>query len=162
MLGLRIAGVLAISALVASPVFAHHSAAGFDPTKTVTVQGTVVEFRWANPHSWLEMKVTNNKGAVEDWNIEMAGVGALISHGWTKKSVMPGDKIKLTGHPLKTGEVGAIFIEATLADGRVLGGGGGEPGAKAAGPGTDPFPNGAPPAAGPGTNPFPNGPPATH
>jgi len=135
MLGSRIAGTLAISLLIASPAtFAHHSAAGFDATKTVTVEGTVVEFRWANPHSWLEMKVPNSKGVMEDWNIEMAGVGALISHGWTKKSVGPGDKIKLTGHPLKTGEVGAIFIEATLPDGRVLGGGGG------AGPGTDPFP----------------------
>lgn len=134
MLGSRIAATLAISLLIASPAFAHHSAAGFDATKTITVEGTVVEFRWANPHSWLEMKVANSKGVLEDWNIEMAGVGALIAHGWTKKSVKPGDKIKLTGHPLKTGEIGAIFISAMLPDGRVLGGGGG------AGPGTDPFP----------------------
>ena len=39
------------------PAFAHHSPAAFDRTKKVTLVGTVKEFRWQNPHTWIEVEV---------------------------------------------------------------------------------------------------------
>jgi len=35
------------------PALAHHSAAMFDETKTITVTGVVKEWQLTNPHSWL-------------------------------------------------------------------------------------------------------------
>ena len=45
--------------------FAHHSMNGFDRAKTVTITGTVKQFKWANPHSWIELEVDNGKGGVD-------------------------------------------------------------------------------------------------
>jgi len=42
--------------LIAIPIYAHHSGAGVDRTKTVIVEGTVKAFKWGNPHSWLESR----------------------------------------------------------------------------------------------------------
>ena len=52
----------AVLMLVATGASAHHSAAGIDQTKTVTVVGVVKEFKWANPHSWIDVDVTDEQG----------------------------------------------------------------------------------------------------
>ena len=54
---LQVAEFLVIALCMAAPAWAHHNAAGIDRTKTVTVEGTVKEFKWANPHSWVEIQV---------------------------------------------------------------------------------------------------------
>lgn len=63
---------IAIAALLTtSAALAHHSFAMFDQSRTVTLEGTVKEFRWTNPHSFIEMLVKNESGAEEQWSIEM-------------------------------------------------------------------------------------------
>src|SRR5262249_13383724 len=62
---------LLIMLFIASAAYAHHSAAGIDRSKSVTVEGTVKSFKWANPHSWLEVEVPNSKGGADLWNFEM-------------------------------------------------------------------------------------------
>ena len=69
MKSLRIGVLLAIAISVAASAYAHHSAAGIDQTKTVSLEGTVREFKWANPHSWIELEVKNAKGDTEVWNL---------------------------------------------------------------------------------------------
>ena len=61
--------------LVAAPlrVEAHHSAVMFDDQKEVTVEGTVKEFQYTNPHSWLLVDVTNKDGSVTTWGFEAEG-----------------------------------------------------------------------------------------
>ncbi len=68
---LWIGSSLAIAIFVSSAAYAHHSAAGVDRTKSVTVEGTVKSFKWGNPHSWLEVDVPNSKGGTDLWNFEM-------------------------------------------------------------------------------------------
>lgn len=100
--------------------YAHHSMAGFDRAKNITLVGTVKEFKWANPHSWIEMEIPNDKGGVDIWNIEMTAPFVLVRAGWKSTSVKPGDKVTVVGHPQKTGEPGALFVSITLPNGETL------------------------------------------
>jgi hypothetical protein len=106
-------------AVLATPAFAHHSGAMFDPTKTVTLEGTVKEFQYTNPHSWLEVLVTGADGKVTEWGFESEGPSTLLRAGIKAKTFMPGDKITVTGHPMKDGRAAGSLMSATKADGTV-------------------------------------------
>ena len=117
--------LLIASALVMSfvaPAFAHHSPAAFEAQKTVTLVGTVKEFRWQNPHTWIEILVPSEKGEPVLWAVELTSPTYLVRSGWKSNTLKPGDKVTIVGRPLKSGEPGsAIFTSVTLADGRTLG-----------------------------------------
>ena len=105
-----------------APAFAHHSPAAFEASKTVTLVGTVKEFRWQNPHTWIEIMVPNDKGEAVLWAVELTSPTYLVRAGWKSNTLKPGDKVTIVGRPLKSGEPGsAIFTSVTLADGRTLG-----------------------------------------
>ena len=120
---LFITTLLLIAVFVSNSVYAHHSAAGIDRTKSVTVEGTVKQFKWSNPHSWLEVEVPNSKGGSDIWNFEMNPPAYLVRSGWKSTSVKVGDKVKVTGRPFMNGDPGGIFVSATLENGQVLGAG---------------------------------------
>ena len=107
--------------LTAGPALAHHSFAMFDGDKVLTLEGTVKEFQWTNPHTWTQLQVKNDQGVVEEWSIEGGSLNALARQGWKRTSLKPGDKITMKIHPLKSGEKGGSFMAATLPDGTVLG-----------------------------------------
>ena len=109
-------GLLACSV----PVLAHHSPAAFDRTKQVTLTGTVKEFRWQNPHTWIEVLVPNDKGEEVLWGIELTSPTYLVRAGWKSNTIRPGDKVTVVGNPVRSGEPSAIFVSLTLADGRTL------------------------------------------
>jgi len=118
---LKVGGSIVIALFIAVTAYAHHSAAGIDQTKTVTQEGIVKQFKWANPHSWLEIEVPSSKGGTELWNLEMNPPSYLVRAGWKSTTVKPGDKIKFTARPFKNGDPGGLFVNVTLADGKVLG-----------------------------------------
>src|SRR5438045_7039639 len=62
---------LLIALALAGSAWAHHSMSGFERTKTVTLTGTIKQFKWANPHCWIEMEVPNSKGGSDIWNVEV-------------------------------------------------------------------------------------------
>lgn len=103
---------------LAGSAYAHHSMAGFDRKKTVNLVGTIRQFKWANPHSWIEMEVPNDKGGTDVWNVEMTSPAVLIRAGWKSNLIKPGDKVTVACHPLQTGEPGGIFVSVTLASGQ--------------------------------------------
>jgi len=102
------------------PAAAHHSMAGFERTKTLTLTGTVKMFKWANPHSWIEMEVPNDKGGVDTWNVEMTAPGILARAGWKSTYLKPGDKVSVVVRPMINGDPGGLFVSVTLPDGQVL------------------------------------------
>ena len=97
-------------ATVSFPVSAHHSYAMFDVEKSITVEGTVKQFMWTNPHSWIRVMVTDPKGKVQEWPVEMGSLTILVSLGWNPKTLQPGDKIRMTVHPMKNGLPGGDFV----------------------------------------------------
>jgi hypothetical protein len=118
---LKIGSSVVVALSIAAAAYAHHSAAGIDQTKTVTQEGVVKEFKWANPHSWLEIEVQNSKGATEIWNLEMNPPSYLVRAGWKSTTVKPGDKIKFSARPFKNGDPGGLFVSVTLPSGQTLG-----------------------------------------
>ena len=113
-----LAGVLAMA--FAAPALAHHSAAGIDRTKSVTLVGTIKEFGWRNPHSWMEVDVPGENGATVTWKVEMTSPTFLIRAGWKATTLKPGDKVTVKVFPLKDGEPGGLFQSVTLEGGQVL------------------------------------------
>ena len=116
----RFLGFVVLSSGIAAPAFAHHSAAGIDRSKTVTLVGTVKQFGWQNPHSWMEIEVPNEAGAVTTWKVEMTSPAFLIRAGWKSTTVKPGDKVTMKIFPLRDGDPGGLFQSVTLADGSTL------------------------------------------
>jgi len=109
-----------IGAGLAASTYAHHSMNGFDRAKTITVTGTVKQFKWANPHSWIEVEVVNDKGVAELWNLEMTAPGVLARNGWKSTMLKPGDKVTMGVHPMVSGEIGGQFVSVTFADGLTM------------------------------------------
>lgn len=108
--------VLASLAL-ALPVAAHHSFAMFDFSKTLTMKGTVTEFRWTNPHVALLVQLDPQPGAApEVWSMELTSPGNLTRGGWTRHSFKPGDRIELVFNPLRDGKHGGAFDKATILE----------------------------------------------
>jgi Family of unknown function (DUF6152) len=100
---------------------AHHSFAMFDAQKTVTMQGTVKEFEWVNPHSWLRFTVNDEKtGKSVVWAIELSSPGRLVTMGMRADSVKAGDQVSVTFHPMKDGTRGGQFIQAVLPGGKEI------------------------------------------
>ena len=115
---------IAASAL-AAPALAHHSFSMFDSDKTMTMTGTVKEFEWTNPHSWLRVVIVDQAtDKPMNWAFEMGPPQQQIRRGWKPDSLKPGDMVTLTMHPLKDGSRGGQLVDATLPDGRTVGGAG--------------------------------------
>jgi len=116
LIGLIAGGGLMLSA--AAPVLAHHSfAAEFDANQPVKLEGTVKEFRWVNPHSWLIVNVPKPDGTVEQWDVEGGGPSALLRRCWTKETLPPGTKVVVEGFMAKDGSHRANARDITFPDG---------------------------------------------
>jgi hypothetical protein len=107
--------------LTVGTALAHHSPIVSDRTKQVTITGTVTEFRWGNPHSWIHIDVADADGKVANWSIEMDPASHLAREGWRSSTLKAGDKISVVVFPLRNDEKGGQYISVTLPDGKKLG-----------------------------------------
>jgi len=115
-------GLAFIAAGISAPALAHHSFAMFDAGQTLTMAGTVKEFEWVNPHSWMHITIVDAAtGQSSDYSFEMGSPGQLGARGMKPDSVRPGDKVTIRFHPLKDGSHGGQYMSVTLADGKVWG-----------------------------------------
>jgi hypothetical protein len=116
-------GLWACLCLAVLPAWGHHSFSMFDMTKQVTLNGTVTDFQWTNPHSYIEIDVPDDKATVKHWSIELGSPSILQQSGWKFSSLKKGDKVTLVINPLKSGQSGGFLGKATLPNGKVLGNG---------------------------------------
>jgi hypothetical protein len=101
--------------LAATPALAHHSFAMFDNAKTMSIEGTVKEFQWTNPHAWVQVMVLDKATGKEvEWSVEGGSPNGLSRQGWTRKSAAAGDKVVISIHPLKDGSPGGSLISMTV------------------------------------------------
>ena len=106
--------------MLASPVMAHHSFAMFDNKKEVTLDGTVKEFQWTNPHSWVQLIAKDPAtGKDVEWSIEAGSPNGLARQGWSRHSAKPGDKASIVIHPLKDGSAGGSLVSLTVNGAKV-------------------------------------------
>jgi hypothetical protein len=104
---------------VAAPAAAHHSFAMFDQQKIMTLDGTVHEFQWTNPHAFLEVDVAEG-GKSTRWSLELNSPNNLKRQGWTRDAVKPGDKVTVRMNPLRDGQPGGLFLDLKLSNGKTL------------------------------------------
>ena len=74
---------------------AHHGAASFDTGKMVTVNGTVIEYVWSNPHVLVKVDAKDDSGNVAHWVLEAWNPVTQASRGWSKNTFKPGDEVSL-------------------------------------------------------------------
>ena len=107
---------------VVAPAAAHHSfAVFFDDTKSVTVTGSVTEFRFTNPHAIIEVARKTPQGQVETWRAETNAVTLLRRRGWTAESLKAGDVVTIDGWPSRDGSPYLRVRRVVKSDGTVLG-----------------------------------------
>jgi len=117
----RTAMLLAVFIIGGISVSAHHSFAAFDRKKEVTVTGVVKEVQWNNPHTWIQVIVTDEKGRKTEWGFECGSPNMMSRTGWKRTTLKMGDRVTVVGNPLKNGQPNASLVKITLPDGRVLG-----------------------------------------
>ncbi len=113
-MNVKVFSLTAVAALACTAsASAHHSFAMFDAERTVTVQGTVTEFRWANPHSRLRVVVSDGRtGRPASWAIELDSPARLMTMGIRADYVKAGDAVSVTFHPMRDGTRRGQFIQA--------------------------------------------------
>lgn len=115
-------GAAAIALLVVLPASAHHSYAEFDRSQTVEITGTVKEWRWLNPHSWLYVIAPGPDGARDaEWAIETGSLANMSRvPGWSRTVMKSGDAVTVVLNPRRDGGAGGSLVSVTLADGQTI------------------------------------------
>lgn len=116
---------LVLLAMLCGPIapyaLAHHSyAAEFDSNNPQTIEGIVKEVWFKNPHIRYYVTVVDEHGDEVVWDARGLSPVKLVRQGWTKKTIQPGDRIKLHGHVGRSNKTIMSILEVTLPDGRVL------------------------------------------
>ena len=87
----------------ASSVSAHHSlGATYDGSKTVTLEGTILQVLLRNPHSFLHIQAPDKSGKMQRWALEWRGVGSLDQQGITRDTFKTGEAVTITMNPSRT------------------------------------------------------------
>jgi hypothetical protein len=98
-------GLAAALAMISSVTFAHHgSAVSYNLSKMMTMEGTVTEFQWRNPHVYILYDAKDDKGDAVNWGAEThSPIVCENEDGWTKSTLKPGDKITISVFPANIG-----------------------------------------------------------
>lgn len=133
---LRFGAAVVALLLAATGLFAHHGNAIYDSGKTVTLKGVVTNWLWANPHCLLDFDVKDESGKVVHWTGELSNPLDIMSAGYSKKMLKPGDEVEVSMTPAKNGEpMGRI--SRVVFNGKTYGGGQGPAGGRGGGGGGD-------------------------
>jgi hypothetical protein len=91
-------------------------------TEEISLTGTVKEWTFQNPHSWLRLDVTGRDGAVTEWSIESAPPNYMARQGWSAQSLERGAEVTILISPLRNGNEPnrGILLEIAPADGEAL------------------------------------------
>ena len=109
----------ALLVIASLAVNAHHSTAFNYSEETITLEGTVTEVKWVNPHGTLVLEVTNADGTTDKWLVEFLARIALQRQGFDFDALQNGVAVKLTGR-IGFREAHLRFREAELEDGRIV------------------------------------------
>jgi hypothetical protein len=117
LVGLALAAAVALHLPVAS---AHHSFGKFDMMKLTTLNGTVREWKWVNPHTWLTLSVEKADGSTEEWALVGSSPNMMARWGWNATDIHVGDKVSIDVHAGRDGEHIGALKSVFLPGGKVL------------------------------------------
>src|SRR6185295_4243163 len=123
-LGIAMLAVAALTAIIPNAVptaLAHHSGVEFDTSKVVEITGTIKEFQFKNPHTWIQVMVPNGKGDTVEWSLEWGSPNSLGRQGVRPTTFPVGAKATLRINPMRTGAPGGAFVGAKFEDGKTVG-----------------------------------------
>ncbi|HEV7967534.1 MAG TPA: DUF6152 family protein [Candidatus Acidoferrales bacterium] len=106
--------------LISIPLPAHHGASEYDMTKIVTLNATVKQLQFVNPHSLLTITVKDDSGKPSEWQGELPSPNLLTRRGWSRSTLKPGDQVTVIGSPAKNGEKGMQVKKLVFPDGHEL------------------------------------------
>ena len=113
--------LMAIPLFATLPLLAHHGGASlYDMSKELTVDATVTEYQWTNPHVEIGLDAKDDKGKVRHWIIEANSPPVMANRGWNRKSLQAGEVIKITFNPSQRGGSVGRFIKLIKADGKEM------------------------------------------
>jgi len=112
--------VVGLSMALSAAGEAHHSQSEYDLRGKVEVEGAVTKVEWRSPHAWIYVDVLDDKGEKTNWSFELPSPVTLMRRGWTRDSLKPGDRVKVTGAPAKNYPAIAIANFIRDADGKPL------------------------------------------
>ena len=110
--------LLVATVALAAPAAAHHSPARFDSNQTVTIEGVVTEYEWANPHVYIYVAQTTEAGEKIDWEVEGLPPAILRRQGWSQDTLRVGDRVAVTGNPARASK--GMFLTGLVRDGSTL------------------------------------------
>lgn len=113
------AGIILLT-VFSTVLSAHHSMAGYDDTKKITLSGTVTEYRWRNPHAWVVWEVKDENGKIVQWSGELPAINTDQALGMSKNSLKTGDEISVTINPSKLGTPDGRVWKIVKPDGTVV------------------------------------------
>ena len=105
---------------ITAPVWAHHSAAGYDLSKTLSAQATLKEFRWSSPHSAAVFVIKGPDGKPQDMTVASGSPAMFVKQGFQPKDFQIGDKMEITWHPTISGHLGGMLASVKFPNGRVF------------------------------------------
>jgi len=106
-----------LAAAAATPAGAHHSAAAFDTAQTVSVEGVVTRYEWANPHVYIWLTAPGADGTLVEWEVEGQPPAVLRRIGWSEDTFKVGDTIQATGNPARNPQrKGLLLVSMKRAD----------------------------------------------
>jgi hypothetical protein len=111
---------LALSAVMVAPALAHHGFGRFDPTKDITLEGTLTGIDFVNPHAYLYFDVTNADGEVTPMRCEMRAATVLRRSGWSPEMFVPGKQVAITGNPHRDDPASCYIETLKLGDAPTL------------------------------------------
>jgi len=92
--------VVAAAVMYGGRADAHHSfAATYFVDQEITVEGTLTQFLYRNPHSFVKVEAKDDKGEMQTWSVEWGGGAQLTQEHVTRDTLKPGDHVIVTGNP---------------------------------------------------------------
>jgi hypothetical protein len=105
--------------LVVSATLAHHGRASYS-NEEITLQATVTEFRFVNPHVQIYFNITSEGGEIEHWQGELTAPNKMARGGWTKSTLNSGDEIKISGRAARNHGRSVLINEIIMPDGESI------------------------------------------
>ncbi len=117
----RLTTLLAVTLFFAPALLlAHHGFDMFDQKHAVTLKGTVKDWQWTNPHTWIQLNVEQD-GKVTEWSLEGVSISQLGRMGWKRDFIKIGDKVTVEIYPLRNGKPGGQWSRVFDANGKEIG-----------------------------------------